>query len=217
MKFYLHEITEQDKKLAFTEAEDWVLRTVEETDESAEDLQVTQQMTHPTPHLPKRPIDVSFNLRKVDEVFIVTGQIKTSIKLLCSRCASLYALHCSHCFSSLFCQDPTLAGIDLKQTKQIHGHSRHAHEEEDKSLGALQDVDITHITTDCIDLAEILKEQLHLQIPFQPLCKENCKGICLNCGTDFNLGKCACAQLTQQKAPVQKNPFSVLGDLKQKA
>lgn len=214
MKFYLHEITEQDKKLAFTEAEDWIRQAVASLDEKGDENGESALS-------PIRPIEASFSLRKVDEVFIVSGQIKTGIKLLCSRCATIFSFPCMHSFSSLFCQDPTLAGIDLQQTHQNRGFARHEHEEQDPSLGVLQDMDITHITVDTIDLADILKEQLHLQIPFQPLCEETCKGICFQCGADLNLGRCACSKFTQQAASQQtlarKNAFAALGSLKQKS
>ena len=43
-----------------------------------------------------------------------------------------------------------------------------------------------------IDVDEIVKEQILLAVPTRMLCREDCKGICPQCGTDLNAGKCDC-------------------------
>ena len=85
------------------------------------------------------------------------------------------------------------------------GHARHAHDEDERN------VDISHLTADYIDLGDIVTEQIQLMIPFQPLCKPDCKGICTHCGADLNKGRCACKQIVDTK------PFAALKDLKPKA
>lgn len=44
-----------------------------------------------------------------------------------------------------------------------------------------------------IDVDEIVKEQIVLAVPTRMLCREDCKGICPECGTDRNTGDCNCA------------------------
>jgi uncharacterized protein len=43
-----------------------------------------------------------------------------------------------------------------------------------------------------INIGEVLHEQLALEIPFQPVCSESCKGLCTSCGTNLNEETCAC-------------------------
>lgn len=43
-----------------------------------------------------------------------------------------------------------------------------------------------------IDIGEIVREQLLFAAPMRALCREDCKGICLNCGTDRNVNDCGC-------------------------
>ena len=43
-----------------------------------------------------------------------------------------------------------------------------------------------------IDLSSDLREEIILDFPIKPLCKSDCLGLCLKCGEDLNLGKCAC-------------------------
>lgn len=41
-----------------------------------------------------------------------------------------------------------------------------------------------------IDLAPLLREYLLLEIPIQPLCRPDCKGLCMECGEDLNFTTC---------------------------
>lgn len=43
-----------------------------------------------------------------------------------------------------------------------------------------------------LNLAEVAWEQFMLALPPQPLCKEDCKGLCYECGTNLNVGSCSC-------------------------
>ena len=43
-----------------------------------------------------------------------------------------------------------------------------------------------------IDVDEIVKEQILLAVPTRMLCREDCKGICPECGIDKNTGECQC-------------------------
>jgi uncharacterized protein len=149
----------------------------------------------------------------VDEIVVLTGTLDTTIELICSRCANTFDLECHPKLSGLFCTDPDTAGVAHKDAGKVVGGSkgfaRHAHDyESDERTEAGQDLDITYLEEPVINLAEVLTEQLQLQVPYQPLCKESCKGICANCGADLNVGRCACAKLSSTK------PFSVLKDLK---
>ena len=47
-------------------------------------------------------------------------------------------------------------------------------------------------SADSIDLTELFHDQISLEDPFKKLCKENCKGLCSNCGQDLNNGTCDC-------------------------
>ena len=215
MKIYLHEITDRETELHFTQNDEWVSASVLRVDEKLENFELRPA------HRGTRLIDVDFSLRKVDEVYVVSGNINTSVELVCSRCANSYQHPCQPHFSALFCKDPIMSGIahlyhakaDAPEVRRLggqnRGFARHAHHPESTDISLeSKDVDITYLSQDFIDLSEVITEQLQLQIPFQPLCKTNCKGICAQCGADLNVGRCACAKL----AP--KNPFSVLRDFK---
>ncbi|MDR3577830.1 MAG: DUF177 domain-containing protein [Anaerolineaceae bacterium] len=59
-----------------------------------------------------------------------------------------------------------------------------------------------------IDLAPLAREYLLLEIPISPLCKPDCKGLCMVCGEDLNVHICEHAALTGAD---QTNPGSENG------
>ena len=61
-----------------------------------------------------------------------------------------------------------------------------------------------------VDLASMLREEIILAAPIQPLCSENCAGLCPRCGQNLNEERCACAP-----EPVN-NPFRVLRERQEK-
>lgn len=188
MKVFLSEIKESDLTLHYTEKDPWVLETTRKADEVAEPKNNKSST-------PLRPIEVDFTLRRVDETFTVDGSIQADIHLLCSRCAARTTQSCDHRFFLIFSKDPKYLST---------GHRLfHPHTDEDSEAPSV-DIDVTLLEQDFIDLKEILTEQLQLQVPFQPLCRENCKGMCQHCGADLNQGRCACAAI------VKDSPFAAL-------
>jgi uncharacterized protein len=220
MKIHLHEITDAETELEFTQEKQWVREAVERVDEegtASERTAPSLGQSRASASKP-RPILAHFSLRKVDDVVVASGDVDTYVRLLCSRCANVFNLHTHPKFSTLFCTDPAMAGVGHleaagKPAGQNKGYARHAHDfnadnQESSGTSDNPDLDITYLSEDYIDLADILTEQLQLQVPFQPLCREECKGICLHCGADQNIGKCACSKITQD------SPFAGLKNFK---
>ena len=44
-----------------------------------------------------------------------------------------------------------------------------------------------------LDLRPAVREQWLLNVPGYALCRDDCKGLCLTCGAELNLGPCECA------------------------
>jgi uncharacterized protein len=41
-----------------------------------------------------------------------------------------------------------------------------------------------------LDLEEMISDYLMLEVPINPFCKEDCRGLCAECGQNLNLGAC---------------------------
>jgi len=55
------------------------------------------------------------------------------------------------------------------------------------------EVEIGFYDGDGLDLKEVLREQVLLAMPMQHLCREDCRGLCPQCGANRNLVACSCA------------------------
>jgi len=53
-----------------------------------------------------------------------------------------------------------------------------------------------------IDLQEYISDYLALEIPINPICQPDCRGLCSQCGQNLNLGVC------EHQQPVQDNSLS---------
>ena len=55
-----------------------------------------------------------------------------------------------------------------------------------------EDLDTDVIDTDALDLKDVIREQILLNLPAQLFCRPDCKGLCAECGADLNLIDCDC-------------------------
>jgi uncharacterized protein len=59
-----------------------------------------------------------------------------------------------------------------------------------------------------VDLTEPVREAVILAQPMNPLCREDCRGLCAGCGADLNVEPCRCG------APAPDPRWAALGRLK---
>jgi len=72
-----------------------------------------------------------------------------------------------------------------------------------------EDLEILFLEGDELDTDRILIEQLQLNIPMRAVCKEDCQGLCPECGVNRNLEGCGCEETTIDPR------WEVLRDLKE--
>ena len=48
------------------------------------------------------------------------------------------------------------------------------------------------IVDDAIDLGPLVRDAIVLELPMEPLCREDCRGLCPQCGSDRNESECGC-------------------------
>lgn len=56
-----------------------------------------------------------------------------------------------------------------------------------------EDLGLSFYTTEEIDLAPLISEQVMLALPTRPLCSDRCRGLCGGCGANLNVESCSCA------------------------
>jgi uncharacterized protein len=119
------------------------------------------------------PVVLSVAVRKDRMQFRLVGRVQTTVELACSRCLEDYALPVDEAFDVLY----------LPHTPAGAGEER-AVEDDDLSTAFYED--------NVIDLGQLMQEQCYLAVPMKPLCKEDCRGLCPECGTNFNTASCEC-------------------------
>jgi len=62
----------------------------------------------------------------------------------------------------------------------------------DPPIATAADEEIYPIDDDVIDLAPLVRDTVVLELPAAPLCREDCAGLCPQCGANLNEGACGC-------------------------
>jgi uncharacterized protein len=74
----------------------------------------------------------------------------------------------------------------------------------------LEDLDTGVIQEEGVDLWETMLEQVILNIPMRPLCRDSCQGLCPVCGENRNIHPCRCGEKEKNNPfeGLKKNQFS---------
>ncbi|RCX21364.1 uncharacterized protein DFP94_102111 [Fontibacillus phaseoli] len=99
----------------------------------------------------------------------VTGTLTGELDMTCSRCLK-----------------PLSHKVDIKFEESFKQSDHPEAESQD------EDEEIQVVAEDKVDLTPYIEESFLLNLPFAALCKEDCKGLCPNCGTDRNERDCGC-------------------------
>lgn len=124
----------------------------------------------------KRPVRFAGSVRKGIAQVDVTGEIKGEIEIDCTRCLR-----------------PTDTELDVGFTA-VYVTPENYTEEKESELRAT-DLDVAIFEGDKIDLADLAREQIVLNLPTRFLCSEDCKGLCPKCGANLNTDACDCEQI----------------------
>jgi uncharacterized protein len=54
---------------------------------------------------------------------------------------------------------------------------------------------LSYYSSEEVDMAPLIAEQVILALPTRPLCSENCRGLCGHCGANLNSEACNCADV----------------------
>ncbi|MGE0398935.1 MAG: DUF177 domain-containing protein [Kofleriaceae bacterium] len=68
-----------------------------------------------------------------------------------------------------------------------------------------EDLDLFPYEGEHVDLEPLFREQFVLAVPYAPLCREDCKGLCPQCGIDRNSATCACEKPIDPRLAALKN------------
>jgi uncharacterized protein len=107
---------------------------------------------------PGSPVELDLRLESVVEGVLVSGTATVQIRGECVRCLGEISGELE---------------VDIQELYVYPGV------EPDDDLAS-------RLEGDLIDLEPLLRDQVVLDLPFQPLCRDNCLGLCVECGANLN-------------------------------
>lgn len=113
---------------------------------------------------------------RLSKDLLVQGQVAANVLVECSRCLEQFWTPVEGKLEEEF--QPT---IDVETGRSVH---REEYEQDD----AVFLITANHE----MDLAEPVRQSLVVSLPLKPLCREDCKGLCPQCGANWNEGACDC-------------------------
>ena len=107
---------------------------------------------------PGSPVELDLRLESVVEGVLVTGTVRVQVRGECVRCLGPISDELEVDIQELY----VYPGVEL-----------------DDDLAS-------RLEGDLIDLEPLLRDAVVLDLPFQPLCRDDCAGLCVECGANLN-------------------------------
>ncbi|HTW17945.1 MAG TPA: YceD family protein [Nocardioides sp.] len=109
-------------------------------------------------HVPEgAPVEIDLRLEAVMEGVLVTGTARAALEGECVRCLEPISDDVEVTFQELY----------------VYPEHQTPHDEDD---------DVSRLQDDLVDLEPQLRDAVVLALPFQPLCEDDCPGLCIECG-----------------------------------
>jgi uncharacterized protein len=105
------------------------------------------------------PVHLDLRLEAVMEGVLVTGTAEADLEGECARCLE-----------------------PIEDTVRVDLQELFVYDDADNPLVDDEDSDVSRLEGDLLDLEPVLRDAVVLALPFQPLCREDCPGLCVECG-----------------------------------
>ena len=109
------------------------------------------------------PVEGDLRAESVVEGILVTGLVTAPALFNCARCLK-----------------PISTDVRLEVCELFVGPGHEAPAEEESY----------EVRGDEVDLEPMLRDAITLALPLNPVCREDCAGLCATCGKDLNTGAC---------------------------
>jgi uncharacterized protein len=150
------------------------------------------------PQEPAEPLQLSVRGHKIGEDVVLEGRLEGVLPLECGRCLARYRQPLRESFrlvlepaGSRVPADPEAAAVLARDGLYLG---------DEFETGWYREGEI-HLDSVCLEL-------IALALPVQPLCREDCAGLCPRCGVDRNSSPCDCGEVRPE------SPFAALAALR---
>ncbi|NOY88124.1 MAG: DUF177 domain-containing protein [FCB group bacterium] len=117
-------------------------------------------------------VELFIDIQKSGEEYFCQGKIISSVVLECARCLEEFEKELESATDFIIC----------------------AQEWHEKNSNDLDNEDYVYFKSSDlhVDLSDIVRQSIILAESMKPLCSENCKGLCPQCGINLNEESCSC-------------------------
>lgn len=119
------------------------------------------------------PVGIDIKVAKSGRKVYTGGSVRTRVQLVCSRCLARFAFE-----------------VEAEHFLEYHPGEHHGGEENVRLKK--DELSVAYYFEPVINLYDDVRQTIHLEIPFKPVCSRDCRGICPSCGADLNAGDCGC-------------------------
>lgn len=134
------------------------------------------------------PVTGKLTFDNTGTLLLISGELGAEVKLECGRC---------------------LVDFTMPLESEIEEEFRLEQIGDSIQILPLDEEDVAPdlIEHNLLDVQELIRQNLLVSLPIQPLCKPGCAGLCPTCGQNLNVRKCQCP------AAEPESPFKALADL----
>jgi DUF177 domain-containing protein len=125
------------------------------------------------PLLEISPVRIQGEVSRIEHGFALEAELSYGGRLECSRCLTSYPFQTAERFSTVLYKRPPALESEISLDRG--------------------DLDVLFYEEPEISLSPIAEERIQIAVPMKPLCREDCLGLCPNCGADRNTEECRCA------------------------
>jgi uncharacterized protein len=136
-----------------------------------------------------RPSTLRASLKKLSGGVLLQGSLDAQVTAPCKRCLKDVTLEVPVAFTLNLVPEALARGEDVggeEETAEEKAQGERAGSFE------LEDADEVIFDGKTIDLDPIVREQVLLALPMSAVCREDCKGLCAQCGQNLNEKQCGC-------------------------
>jgi uncharacterized protein len=183
MKLHADRLTPVPAKLSFSGSEAWWRQRASEAALTAE---------------PVGPFRFGMMGHTMGEDLYLEGQAEAEFEVECSRCVARYRHTLCEAFRLVLEPAGERVPLDPEGADALNR----------EGVCLSDDLELGWYRGNEIDLESYLAEIVALAMPVQPLCRDECAGLCPACGANRNEADCGCSELKPN------SPFAVLASLR---
>ena len=139
------------------------------------------------------PLAVSLELTTADDLIAVTGVLEGTVVRQCVRCLKEYDDPLVFSVHAAFAREGRGSKGNARQQKPGEPRKKRPPVTKSETDSEEEEGDDRYFYQgDHVTLSPMFREQIILAAPMQPICREDCAGLCAHCGKDLNEGPCKC-------------------------